>query len=86
VSCHVVFLKHIHFFSIPSTSHSLTRPDLIRIDPFSEDSNSLSSLVPSTSKTPPHIRPFHIDHSVGTDTLLSSTPEAPSKFVDPPLR
>jgi hypothetical protein len=63
----------------------LTRPDLIRIDPFSEDSNSLSSLVPSTSKTPPHVRPIHIDHCVGTDTLLSSTPEAPSKIVDPHL-
>ena len=83
VSRHVVFLEHIPFFSIPSTTHTLTRSDLIRIDPFSEDSDSLSSQVPST------------DHSAGTDTLLSSTPEAPSspmvtqassEIVDPPLR
>jgi hypothetical protein len=30
VSRHVVFLEHIHFFSITSTTHNLTRPDIIR--------------------------------------------------------
>jgi hypothetical protein len=45
VSLHVVFLEHIPFFSISSTTHSLTRSDLIRIDPFSEDSDSLLSHV-----------------------------------------
>jgi hypothetical protein len=34
VSRHVVFLEHIYFFSIPSTTYNLTRPDLIRIDLF----------------------------------------------------
>jgi hypothetical protein len=34
VSHHVIFLKHIPFFSISSTTHNLTRPDIIRIDPF----------------------------------------------------
>jgi len=34
VSRHVVFLEHIPFFSIPSTTHSLTKTDLIHIDPF----------------------------------------------------
>jgi hypothetical protein len=34
VSHHVVFLEHIPFFSIPSTTHSLTRPDIIHIDSF----------------------------------------------------
>jgi len=52
VSRHVVFLEHIPFFSIPSTTHGLTRPDIIDIDPFFEDSDSLSSQVPSTSNTP----------------------------------
>ena len=33
VSRHVVFLEHIPFFSIPSTTHNLTRSDIIRIDP-----------------------------------------------------
>jgi hypothetical protein len=42
VSRHVVFIEHIPFFSIPSTTYNLTRPDLIRIDPFYEDSDSLS--------------------------------------------
>ena len=43
VSHHVVILEHISFFSIPSTTHILTRSDLIRIDSFSEDFDSLSS-------------------------------------------
>jgi hypothetical protein len=34
VSRHIVFLEHILLFSIPSTVHNLTRPDIIRIDPF----------------------------------------------------
>jgi len=49
------FSEHILFFFIPSTTHILTRFDLIRIDPFSEDSNSLLSQVSSASNTPPHV-------------------------------
>jgi hypothetical protein len=94
VSRHVVFLEHIPFFFIPSTTHSLTRPDIIHIDPLFEDSDSLSSQVPSTSDTPSHVRPIYTHHSLSTDTLLSSTPEVPfssttpqasSEIVDPPL-
>jgi len=94
VSRHVVFLEHIHFFSIPSTTHGLIRPNIIRIDLFSEDSNNLSSQVLSTSDTPSYVRPICTHHSTGTDTLLSNTPVAPfsstspqasSEIVDPPL-
>ena len=53
MSRHVVFLEHILFFSIPSTTYSLTRPDIIHIDSFSEDFDSLSSQVRSTSNTLP---------------------------------
>jgi hypothetical protein len=44
MSRHVVFQEHIPFFFIPST----TRPDIICIDPFSEDSDiyHLRFLVP----------------------------------------
>ncbi|KAF8389193.1 hypothetical protein HHK36_025886 [Tetracentron sinense] len=60
--------------------------------------------VPSTSNSPSHVLPplplhytrrIRTDHSAGTDTLLSGTPEAPSspmvhqapsEIVDPPLR
>ena len=35
MSRHVVFLGHIHFFSISSITYSLIRSNLIRIDPFS---------------------------------------------------
>jgi len=95
MSHHVVFLEHIPFFFIPSTTHYLTRPDIIRIDPFSEDSDNISSQVPSTSDTLSHVRPICTHHPVGTDTLLFSTPEAPfsstapqasSEIVNPSLR
>jgi hypothetical protein len=76
VSHHVVFLKHIPFFSITCTTHSLTKSDLIHIDLFSEDSDSLSSQGPSTSDTPSHVRQICTRHYAGTDTLLSGTPEA----------
>jgi hypothetical protein len=58
MSCHVVFLEHIPFFSISSTTHSLIRSDLICIDSFSEDSDSLSSQVPSTSNPLSPFLPF----------------------------
>jgi hypothetical protein len=75
VSRHVVFLEHIPFFSISSTTHSLTRPDLIRIDSFSENSDNLSSHIPSTSGTPPYVQLICTHHSTGTDILLFGTPE-----------
>ena len=37
MSCHVVFLEHILFFSIPYATHGMTRSNLIRIDPFFKD-------------------------------------------------
>jgi hypothetical protein len=90
VSHHVVFLKHIPFFSITCTTHSLTKSDLIHIDLFSDNSDSLSSQGPSTSDTPSHVRQIYTHHYAGTDTLLSSTPEAlsqaSSEIVDPYLR
>jgi len=86
VSHHVVFLEHIPFFSIPSITHSLTKSDLIRIDPFSEDSGN---------DTSPYVRSICTHNSAGTGTSLSGTPEAPfsftalqasSEIMDPPLR
>jgi len=94
VSRHVVFFEHIPFFSIPSTTHNLTRPDIIRINPFLEDSDNISSQVPSTSNTISHVQPICTHHPTSTNTLLSSTPEAQfsstapqasSEIVDPRL-
>jgi hypothetical protein len=94
MSHHVVFSGHIPFFSIISTTHSLTKSYLIRIDLFSKNPDSLSSQVPSTSNTPPHVRSIHTDHSVGTDILFSdilealfssTVPQALSETVDLPL-
>jgi hypothetical protein len=86
VSRHVVFLEYIPFFSIPSTTHNLTKSDLIRIDPFFEDSGNGTS---------PYVRSICTHNSAGTATLLSGIPEAPfsstapqasSEIVDPPPR
>jgi len=86
VSRHVVFLEHIPFFSIPSTTHSLTKSDLIHIDPFSKDSGNDTSL---------YVRSICTHNSASTGTLISGTPEAPfsstapqasSEIVDPPPR
>jgi len=86
VSRHVVFLEHIPFFFIPSTTHSLTKSDIIHIDPFSEDSGN---------DTSPYVRSICTHNSAGTGTLLSgtpkasfssTTPQASSEIVDPPLR
>jgi hypothetical protein len=74
VSRHVVFLEHIPFFSIPSTTHGLTKTDLIHIDPFSEDFGS---------DTSPHVRSICTHNSAGTGTLLSGTLEAPFSFIAP---
>jgi hypothetical protein len=86
MSRHVIFLEHIRFFFIPSTTHNLTRPDIIRIDLFFEDSNNISSQVPSTSYTLSHVRPICTHHPAGTDTLLSGTPEAPFSSTASKLR
>ena len=83
MSCLVVFLEHIPFFSIPSTTHTLTRSDIIRTNPFSENSGSLSSQAPSTSGTHFHVRSICTYHPAGTDTLLSGTPEAPFSSTTP---
>src|SRR4051812_18830084 len=59
VSRHVVFLEHILFFTIPSTTHNLTKPRFICINLFSEKSD-----VSSLSRT---------NNFVGIDTFLFGT-------------
>ena len=95
MSYHVVFLEHIPFFFILSTTYSLTRSDLIHINLFSEDSDSLSSQVPSTSNTSSYVRTIHTDYSAGIDNVFSGISEAlfffsiisqaPFKSMNPPL-
>jgi len=83
MSHHVVFLEYIPFFSISSTTHSLTTSEFIRINPFFEDSDILSSYVPNTSDTLPHVRPIYTHQSTSIDILLSGTPEAPFLSTTP---
>ncbi|TXG60844.1 hypothetical protein EZV62_012207 [Acer yangbiense] len=87
VSRHVVFLEHIPFFSILTSTHDMTKSDLIRIDPFSDDTDSLSSSVPCTRDTnspsipithfPLHYsRRSRTDTSANTGTSLSDASDA----------
>ena len=48
VSHQVLFLEHILFFFIPSSSHNLTKSNLIHIDPLYDDQDSLSP-IPNTT-------------------------------------
>ena len=86
MSRHVVFLEDISFFFISSTTHNLTKSDVISVDPFSKDSDNDIS---------PHVRSICTHNSAGTGTLLSNTPEdqfsttslqASYEIVDPPPR
>jgi hypothetical protein len=72
-------------FSIPSTTHSLTRFDIIHINPFFENSDNLSSQVPSTLDTFSHVRSVSTHYFAGTDTLLSGTPKAQLSSTAPKL-
>jgi hypothetical protein len=83
VSRHVVFLKHVPLFSIPSTIYSLTKIDLIRIDYFSKDSDSLSSYVSNTLDIALHVRPIYTHQSAGTNILFSDIPEALFSSIAP---
>lgn len=58
VSRHVLFLEHIPFFSIPATTHNLTKSDLIHIDPFSVHTDSFPPQVPSTTDSDSSIAPI----------------------------
>ena len=42
---HVLILEHILFFSISFSSYNLTKSDLIHIDPFFDDQDSLSPIT-----------------------------------------
>ena len=71
VSRHVVFLEHIPFFSIPASSHNMTKSDLLCIDPFNTDTEEDSPTNPTSSSTEsgtlvPEISAPHVPPSATT--------------------
>ena len=90
VSRHVMFLEHIPFFSIPTSTHDMTKSDLIRIDPFSDDTDNLSSPVPCTTDTDSPsvsspsipITPFPLHYSRRFRTITSA--DTGTSLIDPP--
>ena len=92
VSRHVIFLEYIPFFSIPSTTHDMTMYDLIRTNPFSEDSNNfhLGFLVLHIALLMLFliVLSHHTQHVVtnsfeGTNTFLFRASETPSSLMVP---
>jgi len=71
MSHHVVFLEHIPFFFILSTTHSLTKTDHILIDPFSEDSGN---------DTSPHVRLICTYNSAVGVIIFGSVRFLPKKY------
>lgn len=63
VSHHVVFLEHISFFSIPASSHNGTKSDLIHIDHFTLDTDT----VPQTVSQAPSPVSDNVSYKVPTD-------------------
>ena len=75
VSRHVVFMEHISFFSIPFPSHTVTKADLIHIDPFSDDADDvLDSTV--SSPNPSLLQPFPIHYSRRSNTPTDAPPSS----------
>ncbi|XP_075489501.1 uncharacterized protein LOC142528343 [Primulina tabacum] len=72
VSRHVVFLEHVPFFSIPVSFHNMTHAYLIRIDPFTSDTDK--TLPTTTPETPAPPNP------------PTTTQSSPGIADNPPLR
>ena len=75
-----MFFEHILFFSIPASSHNLTKSNLIHIDPFTLDTNTVS---PSVSQAPAPISNnvscrASTDSSTDYGTLVPDATIAPS--------
>ncbi|KAG8371600.1 hypothetical protein BUALT_Bualt13G0104800 [Buddleja alternifolia] len=49
VSRNVSFIEHVPFFSIPSTSHGMSKSDLVEIDPFTTDCTFDSTPISSVT-------------------------------------
>ena len=87
VSRHVTFLEHIPFYSIPPTSHNVTKSDLLHIDPFDVDIEATDSSMPpdlplaenSTTSSVP-------GYETAPVTVEPETAPVPVEIEDPTLR
>ncbi|KAJ0433139.1 putative RNA-directed DNA polymerase [Helianthus annuus] len=79
VSRHVIFLEHIPFYSIPSTSHNVMKPDLLNIDPFVCDTDASTSSDVSSISTEPNglVEPDGSVQDTHTSSDATSGPTIP---------
>lgn len=90
VSRNVSFIEHIPFFTIPPTSHDMSKSDLIQIDPFITDCSS-ENANPHETIAKPHetipnvpLHPTCRTNDVDTHPL-STTVSEPPIITDPNL-
>ena len=76
-----MFLEHISFFSIHGSSHNLIKFDLIHIDPFTLDTNTVS---PSVSQAPAPVSD-NVSYRVPTDSSVDSGTLVPDATIAPSL-
>ncbi|KAG8365262.1 hypothetical protein BUALT_Bualt18G0085900 [Buddleja alternifolia] len=77
VSRNVSFIEHVPFFSIPSTSHSMSKSDLVEIDPFTTDCTSDSTPISSVTS-----QSSGRSHDIDTRPPPTTIPE-PLVIADP---
>lgn len=81
VSRHVSFIEHIPFYSIPASPHSMTKSDLIHIDPFPADNSSDSP--PLIIDTPSSIHSVPPPSAGDTLSPATTTVQTPPVMTDP---
>ena len=75
---HVVFFEHITFFSIPTSSHNVTMSDLIYIDHFTLDIDT----VPLTVSQAPFLVSKNVSCRVPIDSSVDFGTLAPDTTIE----
>ncbi|GKD42938.1 gag-pol polyprotein [Tanacetum coccineum] len=75
-SRHVQFLEHAPYFSVPASSHHLTQPGLIKLDPFDN--------AAKTSQQTPQETPQEIPQETPTNTAIEIPIETHVRIVTQP--
>ncbi|GJV72017.1 retrovirus-related pol polyprotein from transposon TNT 1-94 [Tanacetum coccineum] len=79
-SHHVQFLEHVPYFSVPASSHHLTQPELIILDPFddaTETSETFTTPQQIPQETPqeiPQETPQETQQETPTNTTIETPP------------
>ncbi|GKB09211.1 gag-pol polyprotein [Tanacetum coccineum] len=79
-SRHVDFLEHIPYYSVPVSSHNLTRSEVIKIDPFEEPIPVVSPIISEPCHTPTSERT-----TIKTPLVADTPPQSTTTTETPPV-